>query len=585
MKKNDLCIIYFALLILLFITSCDNSKKAFQQAEEIGATEAYEKFIKDFPKSKMLEKAKNRIKDIDLWKKIGKSQTVGLYKNYIDSFPGGLYISEAKHRLQMIADYDASKSVDIIKAYHNFLKKYPTNVFSETIQKRLEELQPIDKDFQALNTKEKDIEVLRSSLKKFQNTGYVKIVQERLDKISVEKYNVLTTENDIDILRIYLKECKGTVGEKLMIDRLEKMALSEFKPFETETDLKKLQSFVKKYKETTYGKQIETRLEKLAMLRAEKIVLSRNNYKGLPTTLSSLLEYIEKNHRAKNLMLAKQAHEDIIIEQIELIGIGSRFTIKELQPEFNGHTGSIAARQSGSNPQAYFITSLYPKDKVLIMPMGFGFGSLRFLEPYGANSIWRFIGNINFKNYTFKGNRNEPLCFMFLSYYGFVYLHGKGSVINKDGEVVFFKQATHAILSVRSNVYNDTVYIDAKNYGSTRVDVRLPLGKHELQVEKTGYLPYTKVIDLQKNTTVKAKLEHILSEQDAHAILTVRSNVYKDTVYIDGKNYGSTRVDAKLPFGKHELQVKKKGYLSYKKVIDFQKATTIKVKLKRNRRR
>jgi len=65
---------------------------------------------------------------------------------------------------------------------------------------------------------------------------------------------------------------------------------------------------------------------------------------------------------------------------------------------------------------------------------------------------------------------------------------------------------TQATLTVRSNVYDDTVYIDGKKYGSTRLDVIIPFGRHKLYVEKVGYLPYIKLFDFQKKTIIRAEL-------------------------------------------------------------------------------
>jgi PEGA domain. len=43
------------------------------------------------------------------------------------------------------------------------------------------------------------------------------------------------------------------------------------------------------------------------------------------------------------------------------------------------------------------------------------------------------------------------------------------------------------------------------------------------------------------------------------AILTIRSNVRNDNVFIDGTKKGSTRIDEKLSIGKHTISVRKKG--------------------------
>jgi len=63
-----------------------------------------------------------------------------------------------------------------------------------------------------------------------------------------------------------------------------------------------------------------------------------------------------------------------------------------------------------------------------------------------------------------------------------------------------------ALLTIRSNVFNDTVYIDDKKYGSTRIDIELPPGIHTIKVEKFGYIPFEKIINLYSDKTIKAEL-------------------------------------------------------------------------------
>jgi len=69
------------------------------------------------------------------------------------------------------------------------------------------------------------------------------------------------------------------------------------------------------------------------------------------------------------------------------------------------------------------------------------------------------------------------------------------------------------LLSIRSNVYNDKVYVDGKYQGSTRLDLWLAPGLHSVKVEKDGYSIYEEQIDLQKKSRLIAKL-HRQKEQN-----------------------------------------------------------------------
>ncbi|AQP99458.1 sulfatase modifying factor 1 [Pseudoalteromonas aliena] len=61
-------------------------------------------------------------------------------------------------------------------------------------------------------------------------------------------------------------------------------------------------------------------------------------------------------------------------------------------------------------------------------------------------------------------------------------------------------------LTLRSNVYDDEVFIDGVSFGTTRLVTRLPSGIHNVEVRKLGYKPYQVRIDLNKAQTIHANL-------------------------------------------------------------------------------
>ncbi len=61
-------------------------------------------------------------------------------------------------------------------------------------------------------------------------------------------------------------------------------------------------------------------------------------------------------------------------------------------------------------------------------------------------------------------------------------------------------------LTVRSDQYDDEVFIDGVSYGSTRLSVMLSSGKHNVVISKSGYSDYEQDIRLNKNMLVKADL-------------------------------------------------------------------------------
>ena len=61
-------------------------------------------------------------------------------------------------------------------------------------------------------------------------------------------------------------------------------------------------------------------------------------------------------------------------------------------------------------------------------------------------------------------------------------------------------------LTVRSNVFDDEVFINGVSYGSTKLQVMLPSGEHDLEVVKRGYEPNRQKITLKEPKTLKVEL-------------------------------------------------------------------------------
>jgi formylglycine-generating enzyme required for sulfatase activity len=62
-------------------------------------------------------------------------------------------------------------------------------------------------------------------------------------------------------------------------------------------------------------------------------------------------------------------------------------------------------------------------------------------------------------------------------------------------------------LTVRSNVFDDEVFINGVSYGSTKLQVMLPSGEHDVEVVKRGYDPSRHTISLTEQRTIKVEME------------------------------------------------------------------------------
>ena len=87
---------------------------------------------------------------------------------------------------------------------------------------------------------------------------------------------------------------------------------------------------------------------------------------------------------------------------------------------------------------------------------------------------------------------------------------------------------SQALLVLRSNVVGDKVTINGKEYGATRLDLKLDPGRYEVTISKPGFKPWNRSLDLEAGNemTLVGKLE---------AFTTVN---YRDGTWIGGVKTG-----------------------------------------------
>ena len=135
------------------------------------------------------------------------------------------------------------------------------------------------------------------------------------------------------------------------------------------------------------------------------------------------------------------------------------------------------------------------------------------------------------------------------------------------------KPITSVILTVISNVYNDSVFIDDEFKGSTRLDIRLPKGEHKIRVEKENYRLYEKIINLQEPKTIKAKLYKLpgrllveIDPSDAVVRILKQTMAYKPGI--------------ELQAGFYNIEVSKKGFNTVQKKIHIKENEETRIKIK-----
>jgi len=117
-----------------------------------------------------------------------------------------------------------------------------------------------------------------------------------------------------------------------------------------------------------------------------------------------------------------------------------------------------------------------------------------------------------------------------------------------------------------------TVYINGENVGEAAPGRPLnrqgvAAGQAEVRVATSGYTSATQSVQVRRGQWEQIVFE--LERAVDTARLTVRSNVYGDTVYIDGRRLGSTRLDVELAPGPHTVRVEKTGYVAHETRVEL----------------
>ncbi len=125
---------------------------------------------------------------------------------------------------------------------------------------------------------------------------------------------------------------------------------------------------------------------------------------------------------------------------------------------------------------------------------------------------------------------------------------------------------TTVTLEIRSDVAGADVFLDGKRVGTTPYKATdLAPGTHGVRLEKAGYKPWEKRVDLAKQPVVRAKLTA------AGATLRVEASVPGARVLLDGEEKGTTPLElSNIAPGRHQLAVSADGYENHSETIEVE---------------
>ncbi len=153
--KSRICF-YIAISSLVVLFACDRSKKAFEDARELGTIEAYEKFIDDNPNSKYAHDAKASVDSLRFQEAKSKN-TRAAYKNFIMQYSDSKFVDATKAILDTLRPTfpQLAQSVKLpknaLRKYNEAMAMYPkepiSGVMSISDIRKKEELFPQQKQW------------------------------------------------------------------------------------------------------------------------------------------------------------------------------------------------------------------------------------------------------------------------------------------------------------------------------------------------------------------------------------------------------------------------------------------------------
>ena len=111
----------------------------------------------------------------------------------------------------------------------------------------------------------------------------------------------------------------------------------------------------------------------------------------------------------------------------------------------------------------------------------------------------------------------------------------------------------YGTLEVTTEPWEATIQLNGDNYGKTPKTINeLLIGIYRVTLEKEGYKTISKTIEIKENEDITLN-EELISGKD----ITIQSNPEGGDVTIDGEKHGTTPVEARISYGKHEIEIEK----------------------------
>ena len=136
---------------------------------------------------------------------------------------------------------------------------------------------------------------------------------------------------------------------------------------------------------------------------------------------------------------------------------------------------------------------------------------------------------------------------------------------DKENVIAAVLKETIGSISIKSNLSGAVIYLDGKEVGTTPDTITsVSTGIHVIEVKMEGYAEWTKKINIKKGEeiTLNAMLQSITGT------VSLESEPTEAIILLDGEDVGkSPKTVTGIKTGKHELEVRMDGYVSWVKMI------------------
>jgi len=166
MKRQPYLIALLVLFFLVLTSGCSNTKKDWQEAEQLGTVKAYETFLQKHSQGQFADSARQEIEELE-WQKTMGIGTVELYETFLQEHSQGQFADRARQEIEEL-EWQKTISLGTVKAYEMFLQKHPQGQFADSSRHKIEEIEW--KKILSINT----VEVYDSFMQKYPQSEFNK---------------------------------------------------------------------------------------------------------------------------------------------------------------------------------------------------------------------------------------------------------------------------------------------------------------------------------------------------------------------------------------------------------------------------